>query len=220
MRYVINLVTCMLKLPVFIVICLLLVTAAAQAQRYDGVNVKRIHQKYYKGKVARGSLSIMLGLKRSRGVHTQSLEHLPQVRPDFEYYSIGGQLTLKYEREQWHAQLYYLKQHFDAGDTYSAKNGLNNDCLYLNGFGAGFNYHWSKDEHWIGYSGLSGGLNYGISAHYNELDNTQERTKYRLIDYQLTILGIAYCHKRFGGFLELSYGTMGWGQIGLSYKLT
>src|SRR5690606_6110445 len=105
-----------------------------------------------------GSFSIMVGLKRSTGVHERSLEHFPQVKPDFAYYSIGGQLTLKYEREKWHAQLYYLKQHFDAVDAYAAEKGIDNDCLYLNGFGAGFNYHWSKDERWIGYSGLSGGL--------------------------------------------------------------
>lgn len=209
----------MLKPVVLAIVALLLIGQEAHAQRYEGVNVKRITQKSYKEKATPGQFSIMLGLKRSIGVHEQSLEHLPQVKPDFEYYNISGQLTLKYEREKWHVQLYYLKQHFDAGDAYSAKNGLNNDCLYLNGFGAGFNYHWSKDEHWIGYSGLSGGLNYGISEHYNKLNNTQERTKYRLIDYQVTILGIAYCHKRFGGFFELSYGTMGWGYLGISYKL-
>jgi len=169
--------------------------------------------------VVPGRFSIMFGLKHSAGVFERSLEHLPQLNPDFEYYSIGTQLTIKYEREKWHAQFYYLKQHFDAGDAYSEKKGLNNDCLYLNGFGAAVNYHWSKKEHWSLYSGLSGGISYGRVKPVYPLNGSYITLRYRLIDYQLTGLGIAYCHKRFGGFLELSYGTMGWGQLGFSYQL-
>lgn len=209
----------MLKPAVLVMFPLLLIGREAAAQQYDGVHVKRIAQKRYKERAAAGQFTIMAGLKRSTGVQKHSMERLPQIKPDFIYYSASMQFGLKYERENWHVLLYYLKQHVDAGDAYAAEHGLNNDCLYLNGFGAGFNYHWSKDEHWIGYSGLSGGLNYGVSYRYNELNDTQERVKYRLTDYQLTILGIAYCHKRFGGFLELSYGTMGWSHLGISYKL-
>lgn len=208
----------MLKLLVSTVLFVVFVPAILLAQRYEGVNVRRVHQKSYKGKAVPGRFSIMFGLKRSTGVHERSLEHLPQVKPDFEYYSIGAQLTLKYEKEKWHAQLYYLKQHFDAGNAYSEKKGLNNDCLYLNGFGAGFNYHWSRDEHWTLYSGLSGGISFGEVHALYPVSGSWE-LKYRLVDYQLTALGMAYCHKRFGGFLELSYGTMGWGQLGFSYQL-
>lgn len=209
----------MLKSAVLAIIPLLFAGKEVLAQRYEGVNVKRIGQKSYKEKAGPGQLSIMAGLKRSTGVHERSMEHLPQIKPDYAYYSISLQLTLKYERENWHAQLYYLKQHFDAGDAYSDRKGLNNDCLDLHGLGLGFNYHWSRDEHWTCYSGLSGGFSYGVVKPFYPVNGSYVSLKYRLIDYQLTALGIAYRHKRFGGFLELSYGTMGLGQLGFSYKL-
>lgn len=209
----------MLKPAVLAIVALLFSGKGLLAQRYEGVNVKRIGQKSYKEKATPGQLSIMAGLKRSMGVHEQSLAHLPQIKPDFAYYSISIQLTLKYERENWHAQLYYLKQHFDAGDAYSDRQGMHNDCLDLHGVGLGLNYHWSRDEHWTCYSGLSGGFSYGVLKPLYPINGSYTALKYRLIDYQLTALGIAYRHKRFGGFLELSYGTMGLGQLGFSYKL-
>lgn len=209
----------MLQPAVFVIAVLMFIGQGAHAQRYEGVHVKRIAQKSYKGKATPGQFSIMAGLKRSTGVHERSTEQLPQIKPDFPYYSISMQLTLKYEREKWHAQLYYLKQHFDAGDAYSYEKGLNNDCLDLHGVGLGLNYHWSRDENWTLYSGLSGGFSYGVVKPLYPVNGSYTALKYRLIDYQLTALGIAYRHKRFGGFLELSYGTMGWAQLGFSYKL-
>lgn len=210
----------MFKQTVCIAVFLVLVTAVAQAQRYNGVNVKSVHQKNYKEKVSPGSFSIMVGLKRSTGVHERSTQQLPQIKPDFAYYSISIQLTLKYEREKWHAQLYYLKQHFDAGTAYSNEKGLNHDCLDLYGVGLGLNYHWSRDENWTLYSGFSGGFSYGEIQPLYPVNGNSITLRYRLIDYQLTALGVAYRHKRLGGFLELSYGTMGLGHLGFSYKLS
>lgn len=210
----------MLKPAVLAIVVLLFAGGKVLAQRYDGVHVKRISQSSYKEKAAPGQFSVMAGLKRSVGVHECSTKHLPQVKPDFAYYSISLQLTLKYERQNWHAQLYYLTQHFDAGDTYSDQKGLHNDCLYLNGAGLGLNYHWSRDEHWTCYSGVAGGFSFGVVQPVYPVNASYITLKYRLVDYQLTALGIAYRHKRFGGFLELSYGTMGLGQLGFSYKLS
>lgn len=208
----------MLQPAVFVIAVLMFVGREAYAQRYEGVHVKRISQKSYKGKATPGEFSIMAGLKRSTGVHERSTGQLPQIKPDFAYYSISMQVTLKYEREKWHAQLYYLKQHFDAGTAYSNEKGLNHDCLDLHGVGLGLNYHWSRDKNWTLYSGLSGGFSSGVVKPFSAVNNRYTVLKYRLIDYQLTALGVAYRHKRFGGFLELSYGTMGLVQLGFSYK--
>ncbi len=210
----------MRQLLVFVIAVLMFTGQEAHAQRYEGVHVKRITQKSYKGKAMPGQFSIMAGLKRSTGVHERSTQQLPQIKPDFAYYSISIQLTLKYEREKWHAQLYYLKQHFDAGTAYSNEKGLNHDCLDLYGVGLGLNYHWSRDENWTLYSGLSGGFSYGEIQPLYPVNGNSITLRYRLIDYQLTALGVAYRHKRLGGFLELSYGTMGLGHLGFSYKLS
>ncbi|RYD99425.1 MAG: hypothetical protein EOP54_04185 [Sphingobacteriales bacterium] len=210
----------MLQPALFAIAVLLFTGKAAYAQRYEGVHLKRIVQKSYKEKAAPGQFCVMAGLKRSMGVQERSTEQLPQVKLDFAYFSISLQLTLKYERKNWHAQLYYLKQHFDAGDVYSYEKGLNHNCLYLNGLGLGLNYHWFRDENWTCYSGLSGGFSYGIIKPFDPVKGSYITLKYRLIDYQLTAFGVAYRHKRFGGFLELSYGTMGLGQLGFSYKLS
>lgn len=188
-------------------------------QRYQGVNMNRIHQKKTNGPKEKtmGTIEISAGLKWSTGINENSLPAKIGGTNDFEFYAVNTQLSLKYHWKKWSLHSYFLKQHFDANNSYYIQKELSDACIFTYGTGLGLNYKWFSSKNLTFYSGITAGFSRGRNF---DIDGETIKRKYNFADYQMTPLGIQFSIKNVGLFTEFSYGTMGFLQIGLSYKFS